>query len=114
MKPKLTPGVVISTAVGIATLLVLAMGVDWHYTERFASAEKVDEVEEKVDLTAVRLDQQILKDRLDTINDQIRSIVIKYGENPSRMPPEIKSIYLQLLDDKETLLREWDSITIKK
>ena len=117
----------------LAVLIAFAMGVNWHYTTIFASKdpdlvhvkekvtieitaveEKVGEVEEKVDLVSVSLRQQILQQRLDRINDQIRDIVIKHGENTSRMPPEIKKLYLQLLDDKAKLLREWDTIVIKK
>ncbi len=98
---------------GIA-LVSAAMGVDWHYNSRFASTDKVDEVEEKVDLVSVSLRQQILQQRLDRLNDQILEVIMKHGEDPNRMPAETKRIYLKLLDDKAKLLREWDTIVIKK
>lgn len=85
-------GIILAGIVAFLTIVGMAVGVDVHYNNRFATNEKVE-------LIATRLDQKIISDRLDRLRDKVREIKIKYGTDPASYPDYIREAYWELLDE---------------
>ena len=87
--------ILIGSIVGAITITTTAIQVDKHY----AKAAEVQQIE-------WRLDQKIIKDRVNTLQERIWMLEDRYGIDTSKMAPEIREEIRNLRSERQQLDKE--------